>query len=75
LACSTFEVAVNWRYVENLIDQDFDLEKVKLLVNLSFDFLLDREPPSAILKSFNLQDIRTYFPEYEEEIKKKFLNQ
>ncbi len=74
LAGSIFEVAVNRRYVEDLIVQNIDLEKVKLLASCSFDFLLNRESSSAILKRFNLEDIRTYFPEYEKEIKRKFLN-
>ncbi len=34
------------------------------LVAASFDFLLEREPPSAILARFSLTDIETYFPDY-----------
>jgi hypothetical protein len=34
------------------------------LVRRSFDFLLEREPPSSILRRFRLQDIERYFPEY-----------
>jgi hypothetical protein len=39
-----------------------DVEK---LVSQSFDFLLEREPPSSILASFDLSVIRRYFPEYD----------
>ena len=38
------------------------------LVKASFDFLLERETPSMILRSFDLTEIGRYFPEYEGEI-------
>lgn len=38
------------------------------LVRKSFDFLLAREPKESILKTFELQVISRYFPEYESEI-------
>jgi hypothetical protein len=34
------------------------------LVAASFAFLLEREPPQAILRSFDLGEIARYFPEY-----------
>ena len=34
------------------------------LVRDSFEFLLEREPPSAILRRFDLPTIERYFPEY-----------
>ncbi len=40
------------------------------LVRRSFEFMLEREPKEAILKSFALTDIGRYFPEYEREIRK-----
>ena len=39
-----------------------------VLVKQSFQFLLERESPQMILKSFDLLDIARYFPEYEPEI-------
>jgi hypothetical protein len=36
-----------------------------LLVDRSFRFLLEREPPTSILRSFGLMEIGRYFPEYE----------
>ena len=39
-------------------------EDVESLVARSFDFLLEREPQSAILASFDLSAIQRYFPEY-----------
>lgn len=34
------------------------------LIEASFEFLLEREPPSAILSSFGLPVIERYFPDY-----------
>ncbi|MDF9391040.1 MULTISPECIES: hypothetical protein [Methylococcus] len=38
---------------------------VEVLVRRSFDFLLEREPNTAILRRFDLSVIGRYFPEYE----------
>ena len=35
------------------------------LIIQAFKFLLEREPNTAILSSFDLQDINGYFPEFE----------
>ena len=43
-------------------DRDEDVED---LVRRSFDFLLEREPPSSILRLFDLAVIQRYFPEYD----------
>jgi hypothetical protein len=43
------------------------------LVRKSFEFLLEREPKESILTRFNLSVISRYFPEYEQEIKKRLL--
>lgn len=40
-------------------------------VKLSFEFLPEREPASAILSEFDLPVISRYFPEYEGEIRQK----
>jgi len=42
-----------------------DREDVESLVARSFAFLLEREPPSAILAAFDLSVIQRYFPEYD----------
>ncbi len=34
----------------------------------AFRFLLEREPSSAILSEFDVQDINQYFPEFEAEL-------
>lgn len=38
---------------------------VEDLVRRSFEFLLEREPPSSILRQFELSVIPRYFPEYD----------
>lgn len=39
------------------------------LVKRSFDFLLEREPASSILREFRITEIEKYFPEYAAAIK------
>jgi len=39
------------------------------LVRRSFEFLLEREPASSILREFRITDIEKYFPEYATVIK------
>ena len=38
------------------------------LIRKTFQFLFERESKESILRSFNLQVIKRYFPEYEEEM-------
>jgi hypothetical protein len=44
---------------------------VEKLIEESFRFLLEREPNTAILPSFDLPVIGRYFPEYPQEIAKR----
>jgi hypothetical protein len=37
-------------------------------IHACFEFLLAREPKSSILRSFDVSQIATYFPEFEAEI-------
>ncbi len=41
------------------------------LIRESFRFLLEREPKESILRSFELDVIARYFPEYPREIKRR----
>jgi hypothetical protein len=41
------------------------------LLELSFEFLLAREPKESILRRFELEVISQYFPDYERELRKK----
>jgi hypothetical protein len=43
----------------------------EVLVEKSFEFLLEREPNTSILSRFELPVIGRYFPEYEDEIRKR----
>jgi hypothetical protein len=45
-------------------------EDVERLVAKSFDFLLEREPPGAILATFDLSVIQRYFPDYDSAFKR-----
>ena len=47
---------------------DDDLERV---VRTSFEFLLEREPASSIMREFSLDVIQRYFPEYEDELPRR----
>ena len=41
------------------------------LVRQSFEFLLEREPATSILRRFSLEVIGDYFPEYEAEMTRR----
>jgi hypothetical protein len=41
------------------------------LLQVSFCFLLEREPNTSILRSFDLSVISSYFPEYEADIQQR----
>jgi len=74
----TFEVVVNAAqttrhvvtvepsYCERLTGGNSTAEE---LLEMSFEFLLEREPNTMILSSFDLPVIGHYFPEYEKSIR------
>lgn len=78
---STFRVVVENRsmtshmvtlplnYYERLTN---NIVSPEILIEKSFEFLLEREPNTSILRSFELSMIGQYFPEYEETIVKQF---
>jgi hypothetical protein len=57
---TTHEVTVS----EQTLDELAAGATVDELVRASFVFLLDREPRTSILRSFDLPAIERYFPEY-----------
>lgn len=65
---TTHEVTVSPDYHQQLTGGDVPPEK---LVEESFEFLLEREANTSILSSFDLPVIGRYFPEYEDEIRKR----
>jgi len=79
LSDNKFEITVNKKFITKhivlLTDEYHDIlteKKIskKKLLEYSFRFLLDREPNTSILSSFDLNIISKYFPDYENEIKK-----
>lgn len=42
------------------------------LVRASFEFLLEREPPTSILRSFGLDQITRYFAEYPADLRRRW---
>lgn len=59
-------VSVTTSYYKKLTNGKVSTEA---LVKKSFEFLLERESNTSILRSFELSVISRYFPEYEETIK------
>lgn len=68
-ATTTHDVTAASDYVERLTG---DAHSGAELVERSFEFLLEREPNTSILRQFELPVIGTYFPEYEREMQRVF---
>ena len=68
LAVSSHEVRVRWSDMERLAPA---ASEPTGLVEASFGFLLERESPSQILRSFDLLDIARYFPDYEQTMRRR----
>ena len=64
---TTHDVTVPAGYVTELGLADVDR---KVLVERSFEFLLEREPKESIMRSFELSVIQRYFREYPDEIRR-----
>jgi hypothetical protein len=62
---TTHKVMVTPSYYEKLTYKRITPE---VLVERSFEFLLQRESNTSILRSFELSEISRYFPEYEKTI-------
>jgi len=60
-----YEVTLNKDYWQTLTKGEVEPRE---LVYKSFQFLLAREPKESILSRFDLDIIKTYFPEYEREM-------
>ena len=59
---TTHKVTLTPNYYEKLSDKRVPPE---VLIEKSFEFLLERESNTSILRSFELPVIGQYFPEYE----------
>jgi hypothetical protein len=65
---STHSVSLSPNYYEKLTGKQVPEE---LLIERSFQFLLERESKESILREFDLPLIGHYFPNYESEIRKR----
>lgn len=65
-ATTTHRVTASRAYYEKLTGDRISVEE---LVHKSFEFLLERESNTSILRSFDLSVISRYFPEYESTIR------
>ncbi len=61
-------VRVDDRVLDDLAIIDRDPETEQRLVRESFEFLLEKEPASAIAREFDLSDIRERFADYYDEV-------
>ena len=59
-------VTIDDEYYQKLTEGKINKEK---LIEISFEFLLKREPKESVLSKFDLEIVGTYFPEYEKKIK------
>jgi hypothetical protein len=64
---TTHRVTVTSDVYKDLTQGVVSIEK---LIEKSFEFLLEREPNTSILRSFDLPIIGRYFPEYEKTIRR-----
>lgn len=62
-------VSLKSNYYEKLTGKRASQEE---LIEHSFLFLLQHEPKESILREFDLSVISRYFPQYEQEIRKRF---
>ena len=65
---TTHHVGMSQEYYRALCDATVTHEFVLVT---AFRFLLEREPNTAILERFDIQDINRYFPEFEAEIRSR----
>lgn len=65
---SSHRVSLNPGYYEKLTGKKVPEE---LLIERSFQFLLEHESKESILREFDLPLIGHYFPDYENEIRKR----
>ncbi len=68
---TTHKVTVRDEYYKKLTNSKVPVE---VLVKESFEFLLERESNTSILRTFELSVIGYYFPEYERLISERLKN-
>ena len=55
---------------QSLIDLTDNIVTKTQLLEFSFKFLLEREPNTSILSSFDINVITKYFPDYRDEVRR-----
>ena len=66
-----FEVTIDSSRHRVTVPDRFGDEDLERVVRTSFQFLLEREPASSIMREFSLDVIQRYFPEYEDELPRR----
>ena len=69
LDSSEYHVTVDTDYYQQLAGGQASVEE---LVQASFEFLLEREPVSSIMREFDLSLIQRYFDDYELTMQERF---
>ena len=64
---TTHKVTVTDKSLTDLANKE--VTKIQL-VEFSFEFLLEREPNTSILSSFDINVISKYFPNYKDEVRR-----
>ncbi|MGH8986715.1 MAG: hypothetical protein ACRDY6_23025 [Acidimicrobiia bacterium] len=54
-----------------LDEAGLDAVEREVVVRETFEFLLEREPASAIMSEFGLDDVQRFFPDYVEELTRR----
>ena len=67
IATTAHTVTISDQSLNDLTDKK--VTKTQLL-EFSFKFLLDREPNTSILSSFDIKVISRYFPDYRDEVRR-----
>ena len=68
---ATTEHEVTVRAAEAAAHGVRNVDDAERLVHATFDFLLERESKTSILRTFDLDVVPRYFPEYEREIRRR----
>jgi hypothetical protein len=67
----TTEHEVTVRAAEAIAHGVMSVDDAERLVSETFSFLLERESKASILRTFDLDVVGRYFPEYEREIRRR----
>ena len=69
LSNTNFKVSFSDKYYDLLVKKLGSRLLKEEIIEASFNFLLDRESKNQILREFNIEIIKNYFPEFENKVK------